>query len=174
LGIHPTDLQKAKILERSNSLRRKIDAWVSIQQLYIPSVAPLRTQDDCAEVAPSAVQDMKLHLPSSLPRVSLCNILFIQHEWDFRYAQAQETLNELRGFLLLYSHMLKSKDRHIRGQRLHTRSVKLLSDVQLKVQGSASKNIDGSGQHSKPYRRHYYRHRHHGRRSFVRLIVPMS
>src|SRR5271168_4641941 len=49
------------------------------------------------------------------------SILFIQHEWDFRYAQAQETLNELCGFLLLYSHMLKSKDRHIRGQRLHTR-----------------------------------------------------
>jgi hypothetical protein len=140
LGIHATDLQKAKILERSNSLRRKIDAWVSIQQLYIPAVAPLRTQDNSAEVAPVAVQDIKLYLPSSLPRVtSLCNIMFIRHEWDFRYAQAQEALNELRGFLLLYSHMLKSKDRHIRGQRLLTRSVKLLSDVESKVQGSASK-----------------------------------
>jgi hypothetical protein len=143
LGIHATDLQKAKILERSNSLRRKIDAWVSIQQLYIPAVAPLRTQDDSTEVAPLAVQDIKLYLPSSLPRVTsggtICNILFIRHEWDFRYAQAQESLNDLRGFLLLYSHMLKSKDRYIRGQRLHTRSVKLLSDVESKVQGSASK-----------------------------------
>ena len=53
--------------------------------------------------------------------------------------RTQETLNELRGFLLLYSHMLKSKDRHIRGQRLHTRSIKLLSDVESKIQGSASK-----------------------------------
>jgi hypothetical protein len=139
LGPHATDLQKAKILERSNTLRRKIDAWFTIQQLYIPAVALLRSQDDSAEVAPVAVQDIKLYLPSSMPRVSLCSILFIQHEWDFRYAQAQETLNELRGFLLLYSHMLKSKDRHIRGQRLHTRSIKLLSDVESKIQGSASK-----------------------------------
>jgi hypothetical protein len=144
LGAHATDLQKAKILERSNTLRRKIDAWITIHQLYIPAVALLRTQDDSAEVAPVAVQDIKLYLPSSLStrvslQVSSCSILFIQHEWDFRYAQAQETLNELRGFLLLYSHMLKSKDRHIRGQRLHTRSIKLLSDVESKIQGSASK-----------------------------------
>ena len=139
LGAHATDLQKVKILERSNTLRRKIDAWITIQQLYIPAVALLRSQDDSAEVAPVAVQDIKLYLPSTLPRVSFCSVLFIQHEWDFRYAQAQETLNELRGFLLLYSHMLKSKDRHIRGQRLHTRSIKLLSDVESKIQGSASK-----------------------------------
>ena len=139
MGAHATDLQKAKILERSNTLRRKIDAWITIQQLYIPAVALLRSQDNSAEVAPVAVQDIKLYLPSSLPSVSLCSILFIQHEWDFRYAQAQETLNELRGFLLLYSHMLKSKDRHIRGQRLHTRSIKLLNDVESKIQGSASK-----------------------------------
>ena len=130
LRAHATDLQKAKILERSNTLRRKIDAWITIQQLYIPAVAPLRSQDDSAEVAPVAVQDIKLYLPSSLARVSLCSILFIQHEWDFRYTQAQETLNELRGFLLLYSHMLKSKDRHIRGQRLHTRTETTYSEHQ--------------------------------------------
>ena len=78
--MHATDLQKAKILEHSNTLRRKIDAWITIQQLYIPAVALLRSQDDSAEVAPVAVQDIKLYLPSTLPRVSLCSVLFIQHE----------------------------------------------------------------------------------------------
>ena len=133
MGLHATNLQKAKFLERSNSLRRKIEAWISVQQLHIPSIAPLRFRDDAAAAKPVAVQDIKLFLPSFLPRSIDCPILFLRYEWDFRYAQAEETLNELRGVLILQSHMLKSKNRYVRGQRQMTRSAKLLDNVQQKV-----------------------------------------
>ncbi|KAF9456592.1 hypothetical protein BDZ94DRAFT_1315017 [Collybia nuda] len=46
LSLHPTSLQKAKLLERNNRLQRRIDAWISFQQLYTPGVAALRRQHD--------------------------------------------------------------------------------------------------------------------------------
>lgn len=59
-------------------------------------------------------------------------------EWDFRYSKAEGILNELRGYLLLRSHMWKSKNRHAIGQRMHTRSLQLLSDVEEKVKSTVS------------------------------------
>ncbi|KAF8867888.1 hypothetical protein BD779DRAFT_1482742, partial [Infundibulicybe gibba] len=39
MGPHCTDLQRAKMLERSNRLRRRIEAWIEVQHLYMPGVA---------------------------------------------------------------------------------------------------------------------------------------
>ncbi|KAJ3516066.1 hypothetical protein NLJ89_g1356 [Agrocybe chaxingu] len=139
LGPHATDLQKAKVMERANSLTRKLEAWISIQHLYMPTVAPLRARQDSTNASPVAVQDVKLFLPSSLPRGVLSGINFFRFEWDFRYAQAEEELNSLRGFLLLRSHMLNSKQRFSRGQRQNTRSQKLLSNVDEKIRASVAK-----------------------------------
>ena len=41
MGPHATNLQQAKIVERSNALRRCIDAWIEIQHLYIPQLASI-------------------------------------------------------------------------------------------------------------------------------------
>ncbi|KAJ3503382.1 hypothetical protein NLJ89_g8461 [Agrocybe chaxingu] len=139
LGIHATDLQKAKVLEHANSLSQKIDAWISIQHLYMPTVALLRTRQASNISTPVAVQEIRLLLPSSLPRGVLTDVRFFRYEWQFRYAQAEEELNTLRGHLLLRSHMLKSKSRYSRGQRQNTRSQKLLSDVDAKIQASTGK-----------------------------------
>lgn len=141
LGLHATDLQKAKVLERSNSLKRKFDAWITIQHLYLPFVALLRSRDDSSSTSPVAVQDLKLFLPSQVtfPRDATGVIHFMRYEWDFRYAQAQETLNDLRGLLLLHSHMLKSRDRYVRGQHQLTRSTKLLARVDEKLKMTATK-----------------------------------
>ncbi|KAH9477994.1 hypothetical protein JR316_0010227 [Psilocybe cubensis] len=133
LGLHATSLQQSRILERSNSLRRRIDAWISIQHLYMPVVASIRSRDDAGATEPVAVQDIKLFLPSFNTVTLQCSHLLLKCEWEYRNAQAEETLTSLRALLLLRSHMYKSKHQHSRGQRMQTRSQKLLSDVQDKI-----------------------------------------
>jgi len=66
----------------------------------LPSlVALLHSQDDFLSMSLVAVQDLKLFLPSTLGCKWTCPIHFLRYEWDFRYAQAQETLNNLCGLL---------------------------------------------------------------------------
>lgn len=112
-----TSLQQARILERSNALRRRIDAWIEIQHLYIPSLASIRAAaDQEGGGKPLAVHDIELYLPSRIHSMVLCDILLLEHEWELRYAQGHSILNDLRGLLLMESMMLKSKSRHSRGQ----------------------------------------------------------
>jgi len=63
LGSHSTDLQRAKVLERSNALRRKFEAWTEVQQFYIPSVTMFHARTEMSNV-PQAVQELDLYLPS--------------------------------------------------------------------------------------------------------------
>ncbi|KAF8815333.1 hypothetical protein BYT27DRAFT_7214061 [Phlegmacium glaucopus] len=87
---------KNKVLEHSNSLKRRIDAWISIQHLYMPAVALLRAKDDSAALSPVAVHDIKLFMPSSCPETLRCAKNLLICEWQFRYSQAEEILNALR------------------------------------------------------------------------------
>ena len=140
LGPHATSLQQAKILERSNALRRRIDAWIEIQHLYMPQLASIRAAaDQEGGGKPSAVHDIELYLPSRIHSVVHCDILFLQYEWELRYAQAHSTLNDLRSLLLMESMMSKSKKRHSRGQRQQTRSINLLKRVRTRVEAAAAK-----------------------------------
>ncbi|KAH9478096.1 hypothetical protein JR316_0010334 [Psilocybe cubensis] len=134
LGPHSTSLQQTKILERSNSLKRRIDAWTAVQHLYMPGVVLYRSKIDANTAIPVAIQDIKLFLLSYNGYTLRCSSLpLLKCEWEYRYAQAEESLNSLRGFLLLRSHMFKSKKRHSRGQRMQTRSLGLLAAVEEKV-----------------------------------------
>jgi hypothetical protein len=140
LGPHATNLQQAKILERSNALRRRIDAWIEIQHLYIPQLASIRAAaDQEGGGRPLAVHDIELYLPSRIYSFVRCDIVFLQYEWELRYAQAHSTLNNLRGLLLMESMMFKLKVRHSRGQRQQTRSVKLLQRVRMRIDAVAAK-----------------------------------
>ena len=140
MGTHATNLQKAKIVERSNALRRRIDAWIEIQHLYIPQLASVRAAvDQEGGGKPSAVHEIELHLPSAIHSFVQCDILLLQYEWELRYAQGHSTLNDLRGLLLMESMMFKSKGRHSRGQRQQTRSVNLLKRVRTRIQATTSK-----------------------------------
>jgi hypothetical protein len=140
LGPHSTDLQRAKVLERSNALLRKIEAWISIQHLYIPAIASLRARvDQAGGGKPVAPQDIKLYLPSELPCSIVCPRQFLEYEFSLRYSQAEVTLNDLRGFLLLRSHLWKSKRLYSRGQRDNTRSQALVDNVQKKINFTASR-----------------------------------
>lgn len=140
LGPHATSLQQAKLLERSNALRRRIDAWIEIQHLYIPQLASIRAAaDQEGGGKPSAAHDVELYLPSRIHSLVHCDIILLQYEWELRYAQAHGSLNDLRGLLLMESMMFKSKERHSRGQQQQTRSVKLLKRVRSRIEAVASK-----------------------------------
>lgn len=139
LGIHSTDLQRAKIVERSNFLRRKIEAWTDVQHLYLPAVAGMRLQTNNQGGGSLSVSDIELHLPSNLPWTMACDPRLVDAEWELRYAMAEVTLNSLRSHLLLRSRLYKSKDRHVRGQAQNTRSYDLIHTVEARVKASAVK-----------------------------------
>ena len=142
LNTSSTPLQLAKMQERMNALRRKINAWIVIQHLYMPEVAVLRSRDDkdASDDGPeSPIYEAPLYLPSSLSRSMPCNDKLLGYEFKLREAQAYEALDELRQHLRLQTHMWKYKDRHVVGQRANTRQFNLIQRVDKKVAASAAK-----------------------------------
>lgn len=134
LGLHATDLQRAKILERSNALRRRIDAWSEIQHLYMPAIAIFRARADAeGGGTPIPTQSLELFLPSQICDLVTCDIRFLRYEFDIRMTLIDATLTEIRGLLLMRSQMYKSKDRFSRGQRQQTRSQALISGVERRI-----------------------------------------
>ena len=138
LGLHPTDNQLAKLQERTNVLKRRIDNWQSIQLLFVPSIIRLRDEDAQPGV-PAKVEEIKLFLPSDIcDRVS-CPIKLCEHEWKLREAQAHEALRDLRHFLRLRTHLYKFKDTNVRGQVANTRARTTISRTDRKVSTAAAK-----------------------------------
>ncbi|RXW13137.1 hypothetical protein EST38_g12719 [Candolleomyces aberdarensis] len=141
LGPHSTDLQHAKVLERSNSLKRKIDGWVAIQHIYMPSLALLRKQEEEEGTGSEAtpVHAIKLLLPSSVSRRVDIPARFRTLELRYRKAQGFSTLRDLRAQLLLKSHMLHSKRAHAVGVRQTTRSSALIQNLESRIGSTAEK-----------------------------------
>ncbi|KAG1845269.1 hypothetical protein C8R48DRAFT_750776 [Suillus tomentosus] len=131
IGQHATDVQKGKILQRMNALRRRIDTWARVQLLYMPSVSRLRSPDDIA--TETKVSSISLFLPSSLPQQVLCDDRLLKYEWDLREAQAYDTLNDLRTVLNLQYHLYKYKDAFIRGQRANTRANGIINNTEHRI-----------------------------------------
>ncbi|PBK62569.1 hypothetical protein ARMSODRAFT_1024770 [Armillaria solidipes] len=44
LGAHSTDQERAKVMESLNRVRRRLEAWVEVQQVYMPAVVVLRAE----------------------------------------------------------------------------------------------------------------------------------
>ncbi|KAM6497177.1 hypothetical protein JOM56_007650, partial [Amanita muscaria] len=134
LGLHATELQRARISERLVRLRWRIEAWQEFQHLYMPAVALLRARSD-QEVGgtPITATAMDLMLPSKVILYVNCDIKLIEHEWELRMAQASDTLHELQRLLLVRRQLYKLKEQYGTGQRHHTCSVGLIKNVQEKV-----------------------------------------
>ncbi|KIM79146.1 hypothetical protein PILCRDRAFT_10574 [Piloderma croceum F 1598] len=132
LNAAATPLQQAKIQERKSSLRWRINAWTTIQHLYMPEVSTMHS----TEIAPS---DFPLHLPSSLPAQTACLPALQQHEFRLCEAQAYESLDELRDHLCLWTHMYKYKNKNIVRQHANTRCQNIISTVQDKANTSVTK-----------------------------------
>ncbi|KAF8155970.1 hypothetical protein B0H34DRAFT_783611 [Crassisporium funariophilum] len=156
LGQHATDKQKSKLQTQSNILRRKIDAWIAVQHLYMPALATIRTRDAEADDHDSdPTEDVSLYLPSALahtpshPRalplsclevpVVPCDVRLREMEWELRNAQASDALAELRDGLRLRSYLYIDKDRFQRGQRHNTRSRGIIDRTVVKIAAAASK-----------------------------------
>jgi len=142
LGPHSTNLQHAKLRERSNALRRKIKLWSKAQLLHMPQVALLRRVEErrvenvSCELEP---EDILLWLPSSFPDTVHCNTTLRDCEWQLRFAQANDALNEIRDGLRLRTHLYKFKDRFIRGQRPNTRAHRIIENCQARIDASCKK-----------------------------------
>ncbi|KAJ2912610.1 hypothetical protein MD484_g7802, partial [Candolleomyces efflorescens] len=141
LGPHSTELQKARILERENSLKRKIESWIQIQHVYIPALALLRKREEEEGTGSEAtpVPEIDLLLPSAaMPRVDIPS-QFRGLEFRYRKAQGFSTLRDLRSQLLLKSHMLHSKKTHVLGVRQATRSSALIQNLERRIASTAEK-----------------------------------
>ncbi|KAF9455819.1 hypothetical protein BDZ94DRAFT_1315796 [Collybia nuda] len=101
LGSHSTDLQIAKVIERANRLKRQIDAWASIQHLYMPAIAQLCTPDE-SDTLTSAVKG-ELFLPSQVLDCVPVSQDLLEFEWRLRFAQAHDVLHDIRRLILVRS-----------------------------------------------------------------------
>lgn len=137
LGQHATDLQRAKILQRSTALKKRITGWYNVQQLYTPQARIIREREErhMADDAPAVpAAEMPLYLPSSLSHRSSCPQYLHEFEFQLRYAQAHDSLNSLRNLLSLRSHLWKHKNRFARGQGANTRMRTLIDSCGSRIQ----------------------------------------
>jgi hypothetical protein len=107
----------------------------------MPVVCQLRHQssETNARMEELKPQDFELWLPSQLPIDTPTDQRLAGHEWDLRYAQALDALNDVRSHLRLRSHMYKYKDKNIRGQAGSTRAKKIIDTVESRKQASVLK-----------------------------------
>ncbi|KAJ7500537.1 hypothetical protein B0H11DRAFT_2225527 [Mycena galericulata] len=139
MGLHPTDDQQRKMVERTSKLRRKIESWIEHQQGFVPRVIWLRRREDAArahaahsQVVPGVkVQDIKLWLPYAMMKVPgalrkvdsiWCPRDLQQYEYRLRVGQANESLHDIRRGLLVRAHLYKYKDKNIFGVKRSMRS----------------------------------------------------
>lgn len=106
----------------------------------MPGVAILRARadnDGGGEVVHAS--NMDLLLPSAVVGKATCPQRLQRYEWRLRYAQAQDTLDRLRGHLLLRTQLWGSRDRHIHGQHLLTRSAATIENLEAKIKADVKK-----------------------------------
>ncbi|KAG1741361.1 hypothetical protein EDB19DRAFT_1895127 [Suillus lakei] len=139
LGVHATDNQEGKLLQQSNTLRRRIDAWAKMQELYMPFLAALQVSESAASnnvaTAPEAI---KLWLLSQLNRTVPCDARLEAIEWKLHYAQAHDALRSLHSNLHAQTAILKYKDRNLRGQGANTRARNTLKAVETRIESATS------------------------------------
>ncbi|KAG1784380.1 uncharacterized protein HD556DRAFT_1435459 [Suillus plorans] len=142
LGQHATDIQKTKIFNQSNALQRRLDMWAQIQVLYMPAVAPIRAMEDaCRSEGTAALkpESFQLRLPSQLAPHLPCNQQLRECEWELRYAQAHDALNDVRQHIRLFTHLNTFRTANVRGQRASTRARTALNLAEQKKRASKAK-----------------------------------
>ncbi|KAF7368058.1 CxC2 domain-containing protein [Mycena sanguinolenta] len=152
-GLHPTDGQRRAMTERTSKLRRKIFAWMEVQQRFFPALTNIRARDDEArarhangQAIPGVpVSGIALWLPSAIARAAVAskreifvNKTVFEHEYRLRVGQASEALHEIRRLLLVRTHLYKSKDTHSRGVRANMRSGDKIAALNEQIKRAAA------------------------------------
>ncbi|KAJ6556339.1 hypothetical protein B0H19DRAFT_947312 [Mycena capillaripes] len=146
VGAHETVDQGRRRIERETKLRRKIDAWMSVQELFIPEVKLLRERDDDArkraavtQVVPGLrAQDMKLWLPSAIGTRAQCDESLRDYEYQLRKGQAFQALDEMRNVLILRTREYHRKDARHHGVKAKTRAQTRVKGWQARIDEAAA------------------------------------
>ncbi|KAJ7073559.1 hypothetical protein B0H15DRAFT_925638 [Mycena belliarum] len=152
-GLHPTDNQRRGMVERTAKLRRKIVAWIDLEEKFHPELVLVRELEDHARTRSAGTQpvpgikvpDMRLWLPSAIAAapgsgsaVPSCTTDTMLHEYRLRVGQGNETLHEVRRLLLVRTHLYKLKDRYSRGVRANMRSDAKISALNDRIRRAAA------------------------------------
>lgn len=146
VGAHETVDQGRRRIERETKLRRKIDAWMAVQDLFIPEVKLLRERDDDARKRAAATQvvpglraqDMKLWMPSAIGRRAQCDESLRDYEYQLRKGQAFQALEEMRNVLILRTREYQQKDARHHGVKAKTRAQTRIKGWQRRIDEAAA------------------------------------
>ena len=98
-GNTHSDTQKATLFERRGSLLHQIKKWRKLQAIYMPGVLATSASNSESSKVEKA-ETMKLWLPSQLEdhneRTLLCSPGVVNGEKELRFAQLQDSLDDLR------------------------------------------------------------------------------
>ncbi|KAJ6494088.1 hypothetical protein C8R47DRAFT_1176521 [Mycena vitilis] len=141
VGAHETVDQGRRRIDQETKLRRKIDAWMVVQQLFIPEVTLLREQEDAARKRVAATQalpgvraqDVKLWMPSAIGRRAQCDETLQDYEYKLRQGQAFAALDALRTQLILRTREYNYKDGSVQGTKYKTRSQARIKGIQARI-----------------------------------------
>lgn len=142
LGAHATDNQEATMTQRCNTLQRRIDTWVKLQHLFLPTLAAERAREAQDADSPILPETFKLMLPSQLGSLDPCNENLQRIEWRLRIAQAHDALHSLRANLHAQTCVLKYKDRNLRGQGANTRAHNTVKAIESRLNAAANRYND--------------------------------
>ncbi|KAF7359887.1 hypothetical protein MVEN_00714400 [Mycena venus] len=139
VGQHETVDQERRRIERKTKLRRKIGAWIAVQQLFIPEVAVLREREDAKRNRIAAMQvlpgvkvpEMKLWLPSVAGTSAQVDESLLDYEYQLR-RQCGAALKEMRDKLLLHTREYQYWD-SVQGVAAKTWSATRTKGIQARI-----------------------------------------
>ncbi|KAJ6483545.1 hypothetical protein C8R47DRAFT_1217624 [Mycena vitilis] len=146
VGPHETVDQGRRRVDQETKLRRKIDAWMVVQQLFIPEVTLLREQEDIARKRVAATQtlpgvraqDMKLWMPSAIGARAQCDETLRDYEFQLRKGQAFAALDAMRTQLILRTREYHYKDARAHVNKAKTRSQARIKGIQARIDEAAA------------------------------------
>ncbi|KAJ6506403.1 hypothetical protein C8R47DRAFT_1241797 [Mycena vitilis] len=145
VGLHETVDQKHQRVDKETKLRRKIESWQTVHQLFIPEVTLLRDREDSERrrivatqpMAGVRAQDMKLWLPSAIGRQVRCDVSLQEFEYDLRKGQAVGALDQMCNLLLVRTQEYKYRDAALHGVRAKTRSTTRTEGLNARIDSCA-------------------------------------
>jgi hypothetical protein len=134
-----TDHELSQLITKCNTLRRWIDKWREIQDIYMPSVTKYLAQSispDDEDQFFEYPETIPLYLPSALLAdvISTIPSKFIEIEKHLRISQADDSLSDLRRFLRITMGLWDYKHSHVGpSQRYGTHVYSTISSYREKV-----------------------------------------
>jgi hypothetical protein len=146
--LHESIDQGRRRIERETKLRRKLEAWMAVQQLFIPEVLLLREAEDAARKRVAATQpvpgmkaqDMKLWMPSTIGAQVRCDEGLQDYEYQLCKGQAEGALDQMHSQLMLCTHEYQYRD-SVHGVSAKTRSGKRTAAIKVHIDTAAEEYV---------------------------------